>query len=121
MLNGQCHCANVSFTTDLLPTLLTDCNCSICLRYGARWAHFRPEQVQVTVRQGSTRTYSRGEHCIDFHHCPDCGCVTHYSTTDKADPAVARVSINARMCPPDQVQGIQVRLFDGADRFVFLD
>ncbi|WP_320824325.1 aldehyde-activating protein [Reinekea sp.] len=121
MLSGQCHCANVSFETDQLPSILIECNCSICVRYGARWAHFAPDQVRVRVRHGSSVTYSRGERSIDFHHCPDCGCVTHYSTTNKADPRVARVSINARMCPTEQVAEIPIRHFDGAESFAFLD
>jgi len=121
MLIGQCHCANMSFETDHLPAVLTECNCSICVRYGARWAHFSPDQVRIRVRNGSPATYSRDQRSIDFHHCPACGCVTHYSTTDKADPKVARVSVNARMCPAQLVADIQIRHFDGADSFKFLD
>ena len=30
--NGQCHCGQVKFTTDLAPMIIYQCNCTSCRR-----------------------------------------------------------------------------------------
>lgn len=44
MIEGSCHCGNVKFTVTERPKWLTSCNCSICRRHAALWAHLDPEQ-----------------------------------------------------------------------------
>ena len=121
MLNGHCHCGNVSFSVGSLPATLTECNCSICHRYGARWAYYKPEQVTLTVGDVPTQTYRWGDEMIDFHHCPQCGCLTHYTGTGKDQQPVDRIALNSRMFPLSQTADITVRHFDGAQSWTYLD
>jgi len=118
MIEAKCHCGNVVLTIEKLPDTVTSCNCSICHRYGAIWAYFKPEEVSVHCSQQPTRTYSWSDKVIDFHHCPVCGCITHYSSTDNTD--LERVAINTRMVDPAITKEIPVRQFDGADTWKYV-
>jgi hypothetical protein len=119
MFDAICHCGNVVLTTEKLPETVTSCNCSICNRYGAIWAYFKPEQVTVVCNQVPTHTYSWAEKVIDFHHCPICGCVTHHTTTARAN--WTQVAINTRMFDPAVTKDIPVRKFDGADTWTYIE
>ncbi|EAR07817.1 hypothetical protein MED297_05214 [Reinekea sp. MED297] len=118
---GQCHCGNIQFEADHEPATLTECNCSLCHRYGVRWAYFKHRKVRITVRDRPTETYCWGDRMIRFHHCPTCGCVTHYTgVTDTPDPD-ERVALNARLADRHLTETIRIRHFDGADTWTFLD
>lgn len=122
MLTASCHCGNISMSAESTPETLTSCNCSICSRYGVVWAYFKTAEVTVTIRDEQPKAYYWGDECINFLHCPNCGCVTHYTGRGPVeDQAIDRVAINTRMCPKEQVEGIRVRHFDGADTWTFLD
>jgi hypothetical protein len=58
---------------------------------------------------------------IDFHHCPQCGCITHYTGTGKGEEVVDRMAINTRMCSLADMKDIPIRHFDGADTWAFID
>ncbi|WP_025820008.1 GFA family protein [Shewanella marina] len=109
---AQCHCGNVTISMAAKIEQVTHCNCSICYRLGAIWAYFLPEQVQVNCSVTSTKTYRHGDQYIDFHHCPVCGCCTHYTMTERID--MSRVAVNLRMTDADNINQIDVRYFDGA-------
>ena len=67
---------------------------------------------------GPTATYRWGDQMIDLHHCPACGCITHWSPID---PALDRMGVNARLMEPAIVAAARVRRFDGAETWTFLD
>ena len=119
MIEAKCHCGNVVLTTEKLPDTVTSCNCSICNRYGAIWAYYKPDEVTVRYNDEPTHTYSWLDKVIDFHHCPICGCVTHYSSTDNTE--WERVAINTRMIDSIFTKDIPVRKFDGADTWKYID
>ncbi|MDX1472584.1 MAG: aldehyde-activating protein [Reinekea sp.] len=121
MLTGHCHCGNITLTANTHPKTITECNCSICHRYGARWAYYTVADVTIDVRDTPTVTYRWGDKMIDFHHCPQCGCMTHYSGVEAQPKPDDRIAINTRMCAIDQMAGITIRHFDGADSFKYLD
>ena len=118
-LLANCHCGKVSIVLASKPQQITECNCSICRRYGAQWAYGTPKTMTVQADEGSLAFYSWGDHCIEFYHCTNCGCLTHYESIDKG--ADSRVAVNVRMLPAEEVAGIPVRQFDGADSWEFLD
>jgi hypothetical protein len=120
MLSAHCHCGNVSLSANETPDSITECNCSICGRYGARWAYFKPENVTIIIQSGTSQRYRWGDEEIDFHHCNLCGCVTHYTGTEKNGPS-KRVAINTRMSPISETANIPIRHFDGADTWKYLD
>lgn len=121
MLTGQCHCGNVQFSVPEKPESLTACTCSICHRYGVQWMYYSPSDVTVSTKNKPTQRYRWGDEMIDFHHCPTCGCVTHYTGTEHADASWDRMALNARMCARSDTSDIPVKLFDGADTWAYLE
>ncbi|EKF17256.1 GFA family protein [Nitratireductor pacificus] len=118
MLEASCHCGAVRLEIAARPLWLTECNCSLCRRRGALWLHCHPAEVTFTAGAGSTAEYLQGDRTLAMHHCPTCGCTTHWSP---ADPAGQRMAVNARLIDPQAIAGLRIRRFDGADSFDFLD
>ena len=115
---ASCHCGAVRFSLATAPETVTDCNCSICRRYGVLWAYFSPDQVQFEPAVPSTDTYSWGVRGLSFHRCKTCGCVTHWSAVD---PAQHRMGVNARLLDPAVLAQARVRHLDGAMTERYLD
>jgi hypothetical protein len=106
-LAGSCHCGGVRLEAFRVPRQLTDCNCSICRRYGALWAYYSLGTARIVAPRGATRGYTRPGGRLAFHHCVRCGCLTHYTVGQ-------RLALNARMLPPEQLASVRVRRLDGA-------
>jgi hypothetical protein len=119
MIEASCHCGAVRMEIAEKPQRVTSCNCSICRRLGTLWAYYHPDQVRFTAGAGTTVSYVQGERTLAIHHCPTCGCVTHWASVRKeyAD----RMAVNARLMKPDDLADIPVRRFDGADTWTYLD
>jgi hypothetical protein len=116
MVYASCQCGAVELEIAVPPQEVTDCNCSICRRYGVLWAYYSPTQVRF-AKDGATDFYMWDDKAIRFHRCRDCGCVTHWAAVD---PAVDRMGVNARLMDPEAVGGARVRRLDGAvtERYV---
>jgi hypothetical protein len=117
MIHASCHCGAVALEIALPPTEVTDCNCSICRRYGVLWAYYSPTQVRLAAST-PTDTYIWDDKSIRFHRCRTCGCVSHWSAVD---PTVDRMGVNARLMDPDLVARARVRHLDGAVTEKYLD
>jgi hypothetical protein len=109
-LAGSCHCGAVRLEAFRVPRQLTDCNCSICRRYGALWAYYSKSTARVVAKRGATRAYSKPGGWIAFHHCVRCGCLTHYVGLRGS----TRIALNARMLAQGPLGGVRVRRLDGA-------
>ena len=119
MIKGSCHCGNVTFGVQRKPEWLTECNCSICRRIGAKWAHFEEEDVQISSPPGATIAYVQGDKTLAVHTCKQCGCTPYWLGLEPK--ASTRMAVNFRMCDPGEIDDIKVRHFDGADAWQFLD
>jgi hypothetical protein len=121
MIEGSCHCGKVRFQVEALTPAVTDFNCSICHRLGALWAYYPTGEVDFTAGAGETATYVRqGEGLGDlaFHHCPTCGCTTHWSSLI---PDADRMGVNARLFDRALLDGVRVRRLDGAETWTELE
>ncbi len=118
-IKASCHCGSVQLEADQLPPSVTECNCSICRRYGAQWAYFTCQTARILTAPEHSTSYSWGDGDIAFSHCKTCGCLTHYESVEKT--ADSRIAINSRMMSPTDIEGIRVRRFDGASSWKFLD
>ena len=119
MVEATCHCGNVNIQTRELPEFVISCNCSICFRSGALWGYYTAEEVDVRCETEPTAAYIWGDEMIAFHHCQVCGCLTHYTSTEKAERT--RTVINFRMVDRKIAESIRVRMFDGAGTWTFVD
>src|SRR5262245_65259433 len=82
MLTISCHCGAIRLEFARRPRKLTQCNCSICRRYGAIWAYYRRKSVQVACRRSALAVYSWGHKGRQFYRCKNCGSVTHYRSEE---------------------------------------
>ena len=121
ILKGQCQCGNIRFQADFLPKTLTECTCSICHRLGVRWAYYQVQDVQISERSTPSVVFQWNQKWLNFHHCPQCGCTTHYSLAGKRHQPEARIALNTRMCATELVDKIKIRIFDGAETWKYLN
>ena len=119
VLNASCHCGAVQMEIARKPRSMTECNCSICRRYGARWAYFTRKTARILCAPDAISAYAWGDRTVEFFHCRTCGCLTHYEATVKSDDS--RIAVNARMMSPADAADIKVRIFDGAETWKYLD
>src|ERR1700712_846535 len=89
---GSCHCGNVRLAISHSPLHLIKCNCSICFRLGARWAHYDASMVKIEGHPRHTSAYVWGGKTLQTFRCNTCGCVTHWEAL--APEAGAEVGIN---------------------------
>jgi len=119
MIRTSCHCGRVTIEIARPPETLTQCDCSICRRYGVLWAYYRESEVRITAAPGSTDRYAWGRQSICFVRCAGCGCISHWERTssDRDD----RIGINARNFTPGQIGPARIRRLDGALTEEYLD
>jgi hypothetical protein len=113
MIEASCHCGAVRLQIAAAPAQITDCNCSICRRLGARWAYYPPDDVTIIAAPRATAAYAWGEKAIAFHHCRTCGCPTHWRGL--YETRYDRMGVNARLFDPAVLKGVAVRKLDGAE------
>jgi len=111
LIEFSCHCGRVRLRVNCAPQEATDCNCTICRRYGALWAYYSPKDVELT--NDATDIYVWGRKMIEFHRCKRCGCITHWAPVDKT---YDRMGVNARLMVPEVLDQVRVRHWDGANR-----
>jgi hypothetical protein len=117
MIEATCHCGAVRLTLPAAPAEVTECNCSICRRLGARWAYYSAKTVGLP-KPGSTQPYVWGERMLAFHRCRSCGVTTHWQSLNAAQD---RMAVNARMADGLDWATIRIRPFDGANTRAYLD
>jgi hypothetical protein len=105
---GSCHCGEVRIEVPSDPEWVADCNCSLCRKLAWRVAYYPPEKVRIS---GQTKAYVWGDRMIGIHHCPNCGCGTHW---DPLGEDFGKMGVNARMLDGFDESAVAVRKFDNA-------
>ena len=119
MLSGTCHCGAVRIEVPGPPETVTNCNCSICRRYGALWAYYKIGTVRVIGHPENTTEYVWGDKTLRTVRCRICGCVTHWEPLQlQAD---SKLGVNVRNFDPSALGSVRIRRFDGADTWTYLD
>ncbi len=118
MIEGSCHCGAVRFRLSAMPQWMTRCNCSYCARVGGLWAHDDVQRVSVSYDQSDVIRYIHGDRTLAFISCKTCGCTTHW---ESLDPQATRMAVNCNMANRQDIAGIRIRNFDGADTWAYLD
>ncbi len=112
-IKGACHCGRIKFEVVGEPMYgLVTCNCSICRRYGALWAHQNMDEVTIEASEAATNQYIWGDKGLAFQTCKECGCTTHFSPVDGVGPMMG---LNYRLVDdPQQIADFPTRNHDGA-------
>jgi hypothetical protein len=119
VLVATCHCGAVRVEVPRRPRTLTNCNCSICRRYGTLWAYYKASEVRVIRASGATNEYSWGDKSLRFVRCRTCGCITHWEPIRPKEGS--RMGVNARNFEPGSLGSVRIRLLDGASTWKYLD
>ena len=112
MLTATCHCGALSVRVPRRPRSITNCNCSICRRYGVLWAYYKDRDVQLQSTADATADYRWGPDTQRFIRCKTCGCVMQWRKH-----VIGRdtwTGVNARNFDPDELGDVRIRLLDGA-------
>ena len=80
LIQGSCHCRNVSFTLrwepDPAEIQARACTCSFCMKHGGVWTSYPAGTLQVRVKDASAvARYGFGTRTAEFHVCRGCGVV----------------------------------------------
>jgi hypothetical protein len=116
---ATCHCGAIRLHVRQLPRTVTSCNCSICRRYGALWAYYKPTSVRIEAPKHGLSKYSWNQRIRDYHRCKRCGCVTHY--TYRGRQRNRTIGVNAANFAPSALVGVRIRHLDGAGSWKLLD
>ncbi len=118
MLTAHCHCGAVQVEVPRRPRSLTNCNCSICRRYGTLWAYYKSAEVRITGAPGATTEYIWGDKMLRFVRCASCGCVTHWERIVPKEGS--STGVNARNFDPTALGDVRIRLLDGASTWKYV-
>jgi hypothetical protein len=118
VLSTTCHCGAVKVEVPRKPRSLTNCNCSICRRYGVLWAYYKDAEVRLVAPEGATDQYRWGPNTQDFIRCKTCGCVMQWKKHRVSKDTWT--GVNARNFDPAQLGPVRIRLFDGAETWKYL-
>jgi hypothetical protein len=99
-VSGSCHCGAVRIEAPEVPEWVGACNCSLCRRTGWLGAYYPDDSVRVT---GETAVYVWGDRMIGIHHCPACGCLTHWKTLGED---FGKMGVNARLLDGFEVTAV---------------
>jgi hypothetical protein len=114
MILSKCYCGRIQVEIPRKPRLLTDCNCSLCRKYGALWAYFKKNAITIRPQHEASfiRSVKHGGSLRVFA-CKKCGCVTHYDWGRRQRPDKV-MAVNARIFDLDFLETIPVKKLDGA-------
>jgi hypothetical protein len=113
MIEAICHCGNIKIQVPENTKIVTSCNCSACSKYASLWAYFSPQDVKIITATNSINSYCWGDKMIEFHHCNNCGCLTHSTPTERGNKD--KMAVNFRLVNANIVGSLKIRYFDGAN------
>jgi hypothetical protein len=99
LIQGKCHCGNISFSLvwdpDPLEIPARACTCSFCTKHGGVWTSYPAGVLRVAIADAArVSRYAFGTETAEFHVCARCG-VVPLVTSRIDDNLYAVVSVNA--------------------------
>lgn len=110
-IQGTCLCQAVQLGVARLPRQVTQCNCSVCRRYGTLWAYYRRSAVSITALRGGLEDYSVRPRGLKFVRCTTCGCVICWDSHRKGRDQ--RMGVNMRLFDHARMADVPVKVLDG--------
>ena len=110
-IEGSCLCKAVQLGVTRRPRQVTQCNCSVCRRYGTLWAYYRRSAVSITAKRGALEHYSIQARGLKFVRCHACGCVIIWDSPRKG--AGERIGLNTRLLDHALMATVPIKVLDG--------
>lgn len=118
-VKGRCHCGAIQFELPAMPTELSECNCSFCVRRGALAADYPLDQFKLLTAPDRVWTYQWGSYAGKHHYCPVCGIGTHSVFPNFSSGAPdfddMRVGVNARLFEDLAWEQLPVKKLNGRE------
>jgi hypothetical protein len=105
---ATCHCGGTSIELPEPPTEATQCTCTYCLKSGAQWAYYKPDQPRI-LRETHGAVYSPTSPLHEHHFCTRCGCTTY-----GVSPAY---TLESEGIPEEKIFAFNVRLLEDYELF----
>jgi hypothetical protein len=118
-IQGTCLCGAVQLGVARMPRQVTQCNCSVCRRYGTLWAYYRRTAVSIVAPRGGLEEYSRRPRGLKFVRCRSCGCVICWDSRRRE--ADRRMGVNMRNFDEALMAEVPVKVLDGDRTWRVLD
>lgn len=118
-IQGTCLCTAVQLGVTRRPRQVTQCNCSVCRRYGTLWAYYRRSAVSITAPRGALENYSVRAGGLEFVRCRTCGCVICWDGPARGRDQ--RMGVNARLLDHARMAAVPVKVLDGDGAWHTLD
>lgn len=109
-ISGTCICGAVQVTVARAPRRLTQCNCSVCRRYGTLWAYYRRRDVTIAAPRGGLVDHAKRRGGLRFRRCAGCGCVVSWEAQRDAE---ARMAVNGRLLDHAAMARVPIAVLDG--------
>jgi len=110
-IQGECLCQAVQVGAARRPRQVTQCNCSVCRRYGTLWAYYRRSAVSITAARGALEEYAVRPGGLRVVRCSTCGCVICWDGRGKAPDR--RIGLNTRLLDHALMASVPVKVLDG--------
>lgn len=110
-IEGTCLCGAVKLGAARMPRQVTQCNCSVCRKYGTLWAYFREPAIEIGAPRRALARFSRREHGLEFVHCAKCGCVICWKRPGKRTDRY--MGVNARLLDHAKMANVPIKVLDG--------
>jgi hypothetical protein len=110
VIQGTCLCQAVELGVTRLPRQVTQCNCSVCRRYGTLWAYYPRSAVSIAPRD-ALEDYSVRPRGLKFVRCRTCGCVICWDS--RRTGRDQRMGVNMRMFDHALMADVPVKVLDG--------
>lgn len=108
---GGCHCGRVAFEVEGSPSVVEDCNCSLCGRTGFLHWRIEPEQLHMLTPWESLSVYVWGTGRARHYFCPVCGISP--LRNPRSDPS--KININVRCLEGIDLSTLEIEHFDGTN------
>ena len=110
LFHGSCHCGKVRFEVKAAPTLLSQCNCSMCSKKGALYVKIREiEELKIVSGEEELSVYQFNTRRAKHYFCRHCG--IHVFHRPRLDPSLW--SVNGRCLEELDVKAFEITEFDG--------
>jgi hypothetical protein len=110
-IEGTCLCGAVQVGAARRPRQVTQCNCSVCRRYGTLWAYYKRSAISITAPPGGLDEYSVRPRGLRFIRCRTCGCMISWDGRGKGRDV--RMGLNTRLLDHAAMADVPVKVLDG--------
>ncbi|HET9989495.1 MAG TPA: hypothetical protein VFQ65_13280 [Kofleriaceae bacterium] len=110
-IEGTCLCGAVQLGAARLPRQVTQCNCTVCRKYGTLWAYYKRSAVSVVAPRGALADFKRRPRGLRFVRCSTCGCVIQWDSPHEG--ADQRIGLNARLLDHAKMANVPIKVLDG--------